>query len=113
MFDSNRRTRAERPSIPASGLLPCVTEDRCRSFCRPTWRRSEDEFATISITSSPVSGRISGPKSAVFPGPNQVVEGMFRVGQTKVQTAAKKKLWQAWCRAAVAGVRLHPVAIEF
>jgi hypothetical protein len=87
MFDSNRRTRAERPSIPASGLLPCVTEDRCRSF----WRRSEDEFATISITSSPVSGRISGPKSAVFPGPNQVVDGMFRVGQTKVQTAAKKK----------------------
>jgi hypothetical protein len=70
MFDSNRRTRAERPSIPASGLLPCVTEDRCRSFCRPTWRRSEDEFATISITSSPVSGRISGPKSAVFPGPS-------------------------------------------
>jgi hypothetical protein len=93
MFDSNRRTRAERPSIPASGLLPCVTEDRCRSFCRPTWRRSEDEFATISITSSPVSGRISGPKSAVFPGPNQVVEGMFRVGQPKVQTAAKKKDW--------------------
>ena len=90
MFDSNRRTRAERPSIPASGLLPCVTEDRCRSFCRPTWRRSEDEFATISITSSPVSGRISGPKSAVFPGLQPGTEGMFRVGKTKVQTAAKK-----------------------
>jgi hypothetical protein len=38
----------------------------------------------------PVSGRISGPKSAVFPGPQPGIEGMFRVGKTKVQTAAKK-----------------------
>jgi hypothetical protein len=38
----------------------------------------------------PVSGRISGPKSAVFPGPQKVTEGMFRVGKTKVQMAAKK-----------------------
>jgi hypothetical protein len=65
------RSRAERPSIPASGLLPFVTEDRRRSFCRPTWRRSEDEFATISITSGPVFGRISGPKVQYFGAPTR------------------------------------------
>jgi hypothetical protein len=75
-------------------LLPFVTEDRCGCFWWPTWRRSEGEFATISLTSGPVSGRISDPDSAVFPGPHQVPEGMFRVGKTKVQLAAKKQAAQ-------------------
>jgi hypothetical protein len=33
---------------------------------------NQGEFATISITSGPVSGGISGPKSAVFAGLHQV-----------------------------------------
>ena len=62
MFDSNQRTRAERP------LLPFVTEDRCGSFCRPTCRQSEGELATISVTSDPLSVRISGPQKCCISG---------------------------------------------
>jgi hypothetical protein len=68
MTDIGLRAKG-RPPIPASSLLPFVTEYRCGSFCRPTWRRLEGEYATISITSGPVSGRISDPESAVFPDP--------------------------------------------
>ena len=35
------------------------------SLSRPTCRRSEGESATISITSDPVSGRISGSKKCI------------------------------------------------
>ena len=47
-----RRTpQGDRRCQPAV-CCPFVIQDRCGSFCRPTWRRSEGEFATISITSA-------------------------------------------------------------
>jgi hypothetical protein len=84
----HRRTHTERPSIQS--FLAFVTEDRCGSFCWTTWRRSEGEFATISITSARFLAAFLAPKVQYFRSPQPGAEGMFRVGKTKVQTTAKK-----------------------
>jgi hypothetical protein len=72
MMSLHRRTHAEQPSIRS--LLPFVTEDRCGSFCRPTWRRSEDEFATISITLARFLAAFLAPQMQYFPASNQVLK---------------------------------------
>jgi hypothetical protein len=59
----HRRTHAEQLSI---GAVCCRTEDRCGSFCRPTWRRSEGEFATICSTSARFLAALLAPKAQYF-----------------------------------------------
>jgi hypothetical protein len=69
-------------------LLAFITEDRCGCFCWPTWRRSEVNLLLFP-SRRPGFWPHFCPQKCSISGAQPGTEGMFRVGKTKVQTAAK------------------------
>src|SRR6266498_4740435 len=77
---------ARQPSMPASSLLPFVTEDRCGSFYPSAGRSGGDRRVNLLSFRSRRARFLAAflaPKVQYF-GPHKVPEGMFRVGKTKV-----------------------------
>ena len=83
---------ARQPSMPASSLLPFVTEDRCGSFYPSAGRSGGDRRVNLLSFRSRRARFLAAflaPKVQYF-GPHKVPEGMFRVGKTKVANGGKK-----------------------